>query len=78
MWRLNKKDTISGMKMATEKILWGAAWALGRWDPRVETAVSRVPPPARPWGPHVPLASSPGTTPTQAGRGRFSERCWSC
>lgn len=37
----------------------GAAWALGRWDTRVETAVSRVPPPARPRGPHVPLASSP-------------------
>lgn len=35
MWRLNKNDTVSGMKMATRKMLWEVAWALGRWDAQV-------------------------------------------
>lgn len=35
MWRLNKNDTVSGMKMATRKMLWEAAWALGGWDAQV-------------------------------------------
>uniref|UniRef100_A0AC11E047 Proteasome 26S subunit, ATPase 1 n=1 Tax=Ovis aries TaxID=9940 RepID=A0AC11E047_SHEEP len=35
MWRLNKNDTVSGMKMATRKMLWEVAWALGGWDAQV-------------------------------------------
>lgn len=78
MWRLNKKDTISGMKMATKKILWVqlGLWAGGTHGWRQPCPECLHQPGhgvlTSPW---LPL---PGTTPTQAGRGRFSERCWSC
>lgn len=67
MWRLNKNDTASGMKMATRKMLWEVAWARAGGtqvgQPRVQSAST-----SRAVGSSHPLAASPGTTPTQAGR----------
>lgn len=51
MWRLNKNDTISGMKMATRKMPWEAAWALGGWGSHVPSAsTSRASGSSRPPG----------------------------
>lgn len=76
MWRLNKNDTVSGMKMATRKMLWEIGLGSGRVGRAGGTALSRVPPPARPWGPHIPLAASPECDSNSGGR-EISERCWS-